>query len=1235
MEETDFLSSDTYKFLVKINSYLWKNKNLGNVSLMIGAGFSKNSFSLSDNSRMPDWEELGRKILSRLYPETSESRQMLKKLAKQYSGSNGAVELAGEFAELYGESELNKIIEEEIKDHHFLPTELHKEVFKFPWADIFTTNYDTLLEKALTDSIGRRYEIIKKIGDIPNSVQPRIFKLHGSISDSTPYIITEEQYRTYPDRFAPFVNSVQQSMMENILCLIGFSGKDPNFIKWTGWIKDNLKENSPKVYLVGIFDELTTSQKLLLKRRNVEVVNMLDVPEIKKGQHKEAIQFFFNFLESNKKVSPRDWPRVIENKNMPFPTLNKLLKMDIKRHKISPSQNRAFTSEDFEKITIKWRLEREECFSWPHLHNDIRCKIYRDTSTNIHELFNSLKNADKSFCMELAWRLNKANFHVFENWYNILQGFISNSPQAQDQELLKFLISDDRFCKNQKNHDRHLEQLCNISDDEVYTAYLKLRDLTENGQYKKAHAIIKDLIKAHHSTETYLIVSWFYYQIDLFEEASHYSKLALNNIRAVLSLQKDDAPYFLYLENIAKYQLFYITQKLGNWANFKDYQPSTVSKEVLADLTDIRDQLESSLRESIENLKKDHEEVTGFDVGSSSVTHHSSDFFSYEKSHFYSLYQMCVNSYLQLSFISKDLIIKVINFSYSYNEMSSLNLITNAKNRDVTKATLSKIVVITLQQKTINHWTQNLMVRVNEIISLIKESKKVNFFNSTLYSDLHNSLEILSRLSLRMSSDQRLNLFKYIYRELQIKQIQESFNTIDVINDLLRRITGQMPPKEIQEVLALVCNLPTFDEDFIQNQRREFIDPIYYIFESKPIITKDQKIEKAISDLLKRAREKSPNNLNVLIRIHYLYINNLLTTDQVGLFRNLLWDNISFPKKINNFFAEDDNFHLLIYTPNPSGIDTIDYIKKEIIKLKPKAIINEKTPEEDIKRVPIGSGIGRIKYYDLILSSSNNLHSDPERTYIDWDTKELTDIVKTSLSLWKNERKLLDFRRTNSIFSTERLFERRYYNIPHILATNIIPFISDQSILKDVKTLSVELEKYQIPCSILQPSLFFHGLISLEELEEKISENLASFSHLHQNDAFLAIYQWAALGKHFNRDKISENTMNEVFLFFYRTASTLSYDGYNMLFKIFKLDNSLYSMFGLKTFKIFQGIYQSTKLKQTTRLTFFTKSEIQTFDIQFANAHSISKVSKKMINLSFVKNSPDCVDKWSRLISDF
>lgn len=111
------------------------------------------------------------------------------------------------------------------------PGNMHRRLLQLPWRDVFTTNWDTLLERAGSSILERAYGILRNMDEIPLTASSRIVKLHGSFDGRFPLIFTEEDYRTYPNKFAPFVNTVQQAMMESVFCLLGFSGDDLIFFQ--------------------------------------------------------------------------------------------------------------------------------------------------------------------------------------------------------------------------------------------------------------------------------------------------------------------------------------------------------------------------------------------------------------------------------------------------------------------------------------------------------------------------------------------------------------------------------------------------------------------------------------------------------------------------------------------------------------------------------------------------------------------------------------------------------------------------------------------------------------------------------------------------------------------------------------------------------------------------------------------------------------------------------------------
>lgn len=293
-----------YSYIDDIAQRLKDPRKYGDVSLMIGAGFSKNAQSKGMASiQPPNWSELAEKMYEELYPEpleVQEKEEWNKQRIIKTSGKN-VTKLADEYIANFDRNKINNLIEQSIADEMFVPGELHKRLLKLHWSDIFTTNYDTLLEQTV-DMIYREnnYEIVYSQNDLPGSIKPRIIKLHGSIPQVKPYIISDEDYRTYPDKYSALVNTVQQAMLETRLCLLGFSGDDPNFQSWLGWLRDNMGEYCPTIYLIGLYEKLSAPEKKLLENKGITIVDISGlVSKQEENRHYQAISEFVGLLEQN------------------------------------------------------------------------------------------------------------------------------------------------------------------------------------------------------------------------------------------------------------------------------------------------------------------------------------------------------------------------------------------------------------------------------------------------------------------------------------------------------------------------------------------------------------------------------------------------------------------------------------------------------------------------------------------------------------------------------------------------------------------------------------------------------------------------------------------------------------------------------------------------------------------------------------------------------------------------
>jgi hypothetical protein len=168
-------------------------------------------------------------------------------------------------------------------------------------------------------------------------------------------VLTEEDFRRYPMNYSPFVTAVRASLTENVLCLIGFSGDDPNFLAWFGWLRDQLGSSVPKTYLFTGKNELKPFQRRLLEERHIIPVPLFTLKET--DDHAIAFRWLFDELGR----PPGD----------PTPSWN------VAPDTATSSEDSAISAEPFAlresnwlDAAILWRRHRLQFRGWCVLHQD-------------------------------------------------------------------------------------------------------------------------------------------------------------------------------------------------------------------------------------------------------------------------------------------------------------------------------------------------------------------------------------------------------------------------------------------------------------------------------------------------------------------------------------------------------------------------------------------------------------------------------------------------------------------------------------------------------------------------------------------------------------------------------------------------------------------------------------------------------------------------------------------------
>ncbi|SEO91506.1 SIR2-like domain-containing protein [Mucilaginibacter gossypiicola] len=342
--------ADARPYIKEIAERLWSK----HAAVMIGSGFSRNA-QKNDHTKpdFPTWPGLGDLLYEKLNGKKPGTKETYLNILK----------IADEVQAAFGRPVLDKLVIDSLPDLDHSPSDVHIGLLNLPWTDIFTTNYDTLLERASQNVYNYKYDLVVNKNELIFAEQPRIVKLHGSMPSERPFIVSEEDYRKYPHDFAPFVNTVQQSLLENTFCLLGFSADDPNFLNWISWINDNLGvNNAPKIYLVGS-SNLSDAQRRLLQTRNIIVVKLNE--EGQQPAHQELLQKFLDYLQHYRENErPLDWPdkpvHYTEN-DLPHKTSEILqhwtdLRLSYPNWLIAPLQQR----KDLWSVTRNFRLSRSK-----------------------------------------------------------------------------------------------------------------------------------------------------------------------------------------------------------------------------------------------------------------------------------------------------------------------------------------------------------------------------------------------------------------------------------------------------------------------------------------------------------------------------------------------------------------------------------------------------------------------------------------------------------------------------------------------------------------------------------------------------------------------------------------------------------------------------------------------------------------------------------------------------------
>ncbi|KAA8751508.1 SIR2 family NAD-dependent protein deacylase [Paenibacillus sp. UASWS1643] len=818
---------DMYPHFKKIRDRLWSDDGKSRVTVMVGAGFSLNAKKIEDSfNGMALWHDI--------------KDELTKSLSHKGDLSNvDVLEIGQLYVKEYGRTSLDEALKNAIPDNNYEPDSLHFDLLKLPWSDIYTTNYDTLLERAKSHVHERNYQTIYDISDIPNSVQPRIIKLHGSFPANRPFIFTKSDYDNYPVKFSPFVNMVQQSIMETTFVLIGFSGDDPNFSNWTSWVSENLGEHMPKVYMLGYDQE---HRGVELEKKGITLIDFTRLYSSSSNPFNDMYTDIFRFLMNESKKKKNEWPHRI---------LDGSLNNFIYNRKNYPGW-----------VVLPDSIRRSNALKLHNLSNHFFSNFNED---NISQKKINLIN-------EFLWYFNIFSIPLDFNKHRILESIIGNFVSSNDSdinlnEIKLVLLREARLDFDQGKFNQYFDILKDSKLNSEQRHLLQYETILNLLALNKVSEVLIELNNWQVTDNDYewnIKKAVIYSNIKQLQVAENLLELSLLKIKKLLTIDNENYR-LLSLESVVLHNLERITNKRGYY--------SKRLREINSHSCNSNSELERTwLSVKDYNYDLGNKETFGFDPRTRKSSSKFGDFMSQEILDSYAA--LILQEELGLYYIRKRFEIAHKNISIILPNFSLTKGLYYANNKDIGD-------IFTRQFVYYLKSPQLVIIESILINSLIESSPLV---------PVEHAIEILSRVYFAFSSEKQILFDEMIFELIENKKIY-SISEVELYSNLIQRLTFSKTyhlKKTFFEKL-----LVALDNNFVENSLNYFFDPFLIFLSINDLTPIKLEIKEEIkSNLLENANEES-----ALIRLVFLYQTQNLTTEQehqLALIINSLPSNRSF-----------------------------------------------------------------------------------------------------------------------------------------------------------------------------------------------------------------------------------------------------------------------------------------------------------------------------------------------------
>lgn len=1078
-----------YASLKQLGRAMWRAGSVRGVAVLIGAGLSKNARRAgNDTPDPPLWYELSNRLISRLYP-----------LDPQKAPTN-PLRIAEEYRTSFGQAGLDDFIRSNFPDHSWSPSQLHMDLLSLPWTDVLTTNWDTLLERTAQEIASPSYTVVKTDNDLTYAAAPRIVKLHGTIGDKDPLIFAEDDYRTYAEKYAAFVNLARQVFIENELILIGFSGDDPNFLQWAGWVRDHLGGSARRIYLAGNLN-LQPATRKYLESRNIAPIDLSSIVSDLPAElrHGAAIQILVDDLLKEKPLPNDVWSQtsfselpinkseqtqhraVHEDPIVAIEILTQTLPLLIKdRHAypgwvICPKSNRRASTnwgervllkdQIFEKLPPNTRTQVAFESMWRHdvfLTPPSEQTIYF-TSKEIDTASNEILTENHLYLaaqMMHSARL-AGNDEEFQKWYDLISSRATENAGSKAEATYQLCLK----LRDSMNFEQCSAKLSEIRSEEPVWLLRKASVYADLGYYHKSTTLIKqavlDLEKRHRLDRNSLWV-----------------KSALG-----LAGWINDSAQLLTERRFTHRERDYIELKFDPQNEIDYFRRRSL-------------EIKNERREEKVEIKPSFT-LGAYKEGKSKI-YFGGDPVILLHYEFNKFIETCglplrINNVDLAASVSK----AVLELNYQ-PDMAWYSALLRGMHSHLDREFdlyFGRIAIAQLEATTSYSLYGQVFKCIEFFLNRLKESRSPELKeDQSQYIDLLRMyIYALSRLTIRISENDAVRTYEYACN-LCLDTETRHYWLLEAVNDLIQRALEAIPPSRREDLAFSAIDFPLSSEKQVNDRFWPSFVSCFWSYRPNRGAS-DIRWDNRIQQLIQAAAKDHPSRQEAIFRLSYLHKQKVLKDNEVEAFGNALWSDTASD---DNSLPNNTNLLKIAFLelPSPSTVDAAGRVK---INLFDENFANIMSDLEHVDTRLMGERSAHLNAAAHAVNFGFSLSSeDASRIFdeiVSWKPKCTQSYDPFGQSFWQAHN----------------------YNMAthagYLLSNSLVPSIKSEELNKDrLRGLLIFIEETNSWQSLSAIPYFFKAL---QEVDENallfIRRGLDSREPNHSSSAAFAISKWIAL----------------------------------------------------------------------------------------------------------------------------